>query len=496
MLSKLKIKHKILLFPILFVLMIILVFAIFQISNTKSKKLLNDIQYGYVPYIDLVTHLNFELINLQREFQDAVAAMDVDKLAATATLKDSIIGLFEEAHINQIGQKNDSIQIIHNNFRRYYDVAYNTSGAMIRGEFTEELSKDIEKMVTDFNQIKAGLNSMIVISNEESNTGFEKTHFNLNSSLLVIVSIMLISLVLFMVISFIVIRYLNKSISSLNEKIRKFAEGRLNEIDTDLSEFKRDEIGEMASLLNESVKKLNSVISELLNGIKTMAEASSNTKSTSEQLSSSSNQQAASVEEIASTLEETTSNINQNTDNAKNTLTISMDANNSIKEVASQSRKAVDANKIILDKIEVINDIAFQTNILALNAAVEAARAGEHGKGFAVVAAEVRRLAEKSKSAADEIIHLSQESYKLSAGAGDIMDETIPKVEKTTVLMQEIEAASIEQSNGANQINNAVQQLNSLTQQNASASEELSSNAINLADLSEKLEKSISFFKI
>lgn len=103
---------------------------------------------------------------------------------------------------------------------------------------------------------------------------------------------------------------------------------------------------------------------------------------------------------------------------------------------------AVDANKDIANKISIITDIAFQTNILALNAAVEAARAGEHGKGFAVVAAEVRKLAERSKLAADEIVTLAQKGLDLSQGAGKVMEEVLPKIQNTTKLVQEITAAS------------------------------------------------------
>ena len=156
----------------------------------------------------------------------------------------------------------------------------------------------------------------------------------------------------------------------------------------------------------------------------------------------------------------------------------------------------MEANRTIADKIKVINDIAFQTNILALNAAVEAARAGEYGRGFAVVAAEVRKLAEKSKIAADEIVALSMKSYELARGAEQKMKEIMPEIEKTTRMVQEISAASSEQNNGANQINLAFQALNSITQQNASASEELSTGAEQLANQAEQLKDLISFFKV
>ncbi len=224
--------------------------------------------------------------------------------------------------------------------------------------------------------------------------------------------------------------------------------------------------------------------------------ASSQVRNASEHLSQGASEQATSIEEVSSTMEHITANIEQNRINSLQTEKVSMLASNSVKQVAEKSQKSVEANKAISGKITIINGIAFQTNLLALNAAVEAARAGEHGKGFAIVASEVRKLAESSKNAADEIVKLAMPGLTLSEEARSLMLETIPRIDNTSKLIQEITSASLEQSNGATQVNSAIQQLNNVTQINAASSEQLAAQAEELAAQAEQLNNSISFFKL
>ena len=284
-----------------------------------------------------------------------------------------------------------------------------------------------------------------------------------------------------------------KPLTQLSKVAKNISEGNLKH---EIKIKSDDEIGDLANAFSVMVSRLTEVISSVRDSASELLDAGNQMNSSSTQIAQGANEQASAVEEVSSTMEEIASNIEQNTSNARQTSIISEEANKGMKEVANKSIESVEANKDIANKITIINDIAFQTNILALNAAVEAARAGEHGKGFAVVAAEVRKLAERSKLAADQIVNLANTSHNLSDSAGKVMKENIPKIEKTTALVQEIAAASEEQNSGVVQVNGAIQQLNNVTQQNASSSEELAASAEQLVGQAEQLKKLVSFFKV
>ena len=258
----------------------------------------------------------------------------------------------------------------------------------------------------------------------------------------------------------------------------------------------KDEIGVLASALNDMVLKLREVVSEVGGATDNIAAGSEELSASSESLSQGATEQAAAIEEVSSSMEQMASNISQNADNAKQTDSLANKASADAKESGLAVTQTVDAMRSIAEKISIIEEIARQTNLLALNAAIEAARAGEHGKGFAVVAAEVRKLAERSGGAAAEISELSSSSVAVAEKAGTMLHALVPDIEKTASLVQEIAAASNEQNAGAVQINAAISQLDIVIQQNASASEEMASTSEELSAQGQQLQATMAFFKV
>jgi methyl-accepting chemotaxis protein len=299
------------------------------------------------------------------------------------------------------------------------------------------------------------------------------------------------------IIAIIMAVVITKGIVNPMKKGVKFAEKISNgDLTATIDIEQNDEIGQLATALSIMVSKLKEVVLNVKGGADNIAAASQQMSSGSQEISQGASEQASSAEEVASSMEEMASNIQQNTDNSQQTEKIALQSVEGVNSGNESANISMVSMKEIAEKISIINDIAFQTNILALNAAVEAARAGEHGRGFAVVAAEVRKLAERSKIAADEIGILSKKGVDVSVEAGQKLSAIVPEIEKTSKLVQEITASSLEQNAGAEQINSALQQLNQVTQQNAASAEEMATSSEELSSQADQLKETISFFDV
>lgn len=301
------------------------------------------------------------------------------------------------------------------------------------------------------------------------------------------------AIILFLLSFMQILNPLIRKIQMSAEFAQKISEGDLN-ISLDIHQ--RDEIGDMAIALSRMQKKLKEIISEIISSTDHISSASKQLDSSSQLVSQGATEQASSIEEVSATIEEFHANLSKNSENSKQTEDIAVKASTGIKSSNDSTENSIKSMGQIAAKISIINDIAFQTNILALNAAVEAARAGEYGKGFAVVASEVRKLAERSRVASEEIELLTTTGVDVSQRAGQQLSEIIPEIEKTASLVQEISSSNIEMSSGSRQVNNAIIQLNQISQQNAATSEELASSARSLSDQAEVLRKCVNYFKV
>lgn len=310
-----------------------------------------------------------------------------------------------------------------------------------------------------------------------------------NSMLLMLV----ISIVLALGVSYWIISAITSSINEAKIAIKAISQGDLT---IEINVKNQDEIGELLEHLKQMVNKLKEILGYVNSAADNIASASQQLSSGSQELSEGATEQAASAEEVSSSMEQMVSNIQQNTDNSQQTEKIALKAAEDVQEGSKTVNQTVVSMKEIASKISIIGEIARQTNLLALNAAVEAARAGEHGKGFAVVAAEVRKLAERSQIAATEIDNLSGSSVSISEKSGKLLELIVPDIQKTSRLVQEIAASSIEQNSGAEQVNNAIQQLNQVIQNNAATSEEMAASAEELSSQADHLRDTISFFNL
>jgi methyl-accepting chemotaxis protein len=304
--------------------------------------------------------------------------------------------------------------------------------------------------------------------------------------------------VCYLAIVYLMKRSLSKLLGALSTAMNRLASGDLrSDVMVGMAKSKRrDEVGDLQRAIERVITNLRGVVGDVTRGANSVAAGSEQLSASSDQLSQGATEQASAAEQASTSTEQMAAGVKQNAANASQTEAIARQSARDAEASGQAVNRAVEAMRIIANKIAIVQEIARQTDLLALNAAVEAARAGEHGRGFAVVASEVRKLAERSQTAAQEIGNLSTDTVIAARDAGVMLNRLVPDIKRTATLVEEITAACREQDIGSTQINQAIQQLDQVTQQNASASEQVSATAETLASQAASLQKAIAYFRI
>ena len=491
--NHIKIRYKILVFPAILIAVVSAIYITTDKSNSVVGQELNTVEYSYIPYNDMTTNMKATQVAIQKAFQDAVAAQDLAALESTDLLAKNFLAYADSA--KEVKEDDDfaTLDSTIASFNEYYKFGRKASELMIQQDFSDDVNTNVQAMIAELEVLNKLLDN---ISGIEVATAFDIARDQLASMQTRINFVLTVSLIAFVLFSLFLAQSISGALKKTVNNLKDLADGDLGIEIPRKFQRRHDEIGDISKALHALIQQMREVIMGVQRESSQISEISMQLEQTSQELAHGSNEQAEFVEMISSTMDQVSSNITNNAKNAQQTNHISIDANKSLSDVNAKSKEVIIANETITQRIIQINEISFQTSVLALNAAIEAARAGEAGKGFAVVAAEVQTLAEKSKIVSEEIEKLTGTAYDLASQAGDVLFDTIPKIEKTSSLVHEISLASEEQSEGANKVNTSLHELNALSQRSAASSQELAASAEQLLGQSDRLKKSISFYRM
>ncbi|MEO5331096.1 MAG: methyl-accepting chemotaxis protein [Magnetococcus sp. YQC-5] len=430
-----------------------------------------------------------------QEMNDATSKEEVDKAAKDlAKLKKD----YDERHEYWLKERLEPelaslMEKAHKPVVTFFAMAQGEYLKLVQSGDRDKMMASMKEMENLYNSHRQAVNDVVTSATRRSETAEKEAKEKIASAITTIIASSVVAVLFGLLIAFLLTRMIVGALTQGVTFAQQIARGDLT---ATIQLDQKDEVGQLANTLKEMVEKLREVIGEVSTAAEQVSIGSNEISDAAQNLSQGATEQAASIEETSSSMEEMSSNIANNTENAGTTQNIAQKAAKDAADGGIAVGQAVHAMKEIASKIGIIEEIARQTNLLALNAAIEAARAGEHGKGFAVVAAEVRKLAERSQTAAGEISHLSASSVEVAEKAGGIINKLVPDIQKTAELIQEINASSQEQNQGAGQINQAIQQLDQVIQKNAGASEEMAATAEELSAQAEVMAQSISFFNL